>query len=178
METLDAAPETGGSAPQHTAHHRWAFWGAAAVVVAADQATKTLIRTFMDRGETWPSADWPVRLKYVTNTGAAFGILQDQTVFLTVMALIGLAAIYVYYRYPPFQHWVATLAIGMMLGGAVGNLIDRIIRGRVTDFIDFPRFPSFNIADSSITVGVAIIIIGYLLLEARKEAPAPSDADA
>jgi len=178
MKTVDGEPETGGSPPQHTALHRWAFWGAAAAVIAADQATKTLIRTFMDRGETWPSADWPVRLKYVTNTGAAFGILQDQTVFLTVMALIGLAAIYVYYRYPPFQHWVATLAIGMMLGGAVGNLIDRIIRGRVTDFIDFPRFPSFNIADSSITVGVAIIIIGYLLLEARKEAPAPSDADA
>ncbi|HEY5639520.1 MAG TPA: signal peptidase II, partial [Dehalococcoidia bacterium] len=112
-----------------------------------------------------------------TNTGAAFGILQDQAVFLTVMAFIGLAAIYVYYRYPPFQHWVATLAIGLMLGGAVGNLVDRIVHGRVTDFIDFPRFPSFNVADSSITVGVAIIIIGYLLLEARKEAPAPSDAD-
>ncbi len=177
MNTLDAAPESGGSAPRHTALHRWAFWGAAVAVVAADQVTKTLIRTFMDRGDTWPSDDWPVRIKYVTNTGAAFGILQDQAVFLTVMAFIGLAAIYVYYRYPPFQHWVATLAIGMMLGGAVGNLVDRIARGRVTDFIDFPRFPSFNVADSSITVGVAIIIIGYVFLETRKEAPAPADAD-
>ncbi len=177
MDTPDAAPETGGSTPQHTALHRWAFWGAAVAVVVADQATKTIIRTTMDRGDIWPSSDWPVRIKYVTNTGAAFGILQDQAVFLTVMAFIGLAAIYVYYRYPPFEHWVATLAIGLMLGGAVGNLLDRVTQGRVTDFIDFPRFPSFNVADSSITIGVAIIIIGYFLLESRKEAPAPADAD-
>ncbi len=177
MNTLDAAPEPGGSAPQHTALHRWAFWVAAVAVVVADQATKTTIRTFMNRGDIWPSDDWPVRIKYVTNTGAAFGILQDQTVLLTVMTFIGLAAIYIYYRYPPFQHWVATLAIGMMLGGAVGNLIDRILDGRVTDFVDFPHFPAFNVADSSITVGVAIIILGYLFLEARKDAPSPADAD-
>jgi len=177
MDTIDPALEAGSSAPPRSALHRWAFWGAAVAVVAADQITKTLIRTFMDRGDTWPSSDWPVRLKYVTNTGAAFGILEDQAAFLIVMAFIGLAAIYVYYRYPPFQHWVATLAIGMMLGGAVGNLVDRVFRGRVTDFIDFPRFPSFNVADSSITIGVAIIIIGYFLIEARKEAPAPADAD-
>ena len=177
MNTLDAAPEPGGSAPQHTALHRWAFWGAASAVVAADQATKTIIRTSMDRGDIWPSDDWPVRIKYVTNSGAAFGILQGQASFLIVMALIGLAVIYVYYRFPPFQHWAATLAIGLILGGAVGNLLDRIARGRVTDFIDFPRFPSFNVADSSITIGVTIIIVGYLLLEGRKEAPAPADAD-
>jgi signal peptidase II len=69
------------------------------------------------------------------------------------------------------------LAIGLMLGGALGNLIDRVLEGRVTDFIDFPRFPSFNVADSAITIGVAIILIGYFLFEARKEAPAPADAD-
>ncbi len=177
MDTLDAAPEKGGSAPQHRALRRWAFWGAAVAVVAADQATKTIIRTFMDRGDTWPSSDWPVRIKYVTNSGAAFGILQGETLFLIVMAFIGLAAIYLYYRYPPFDHWLAGLAIGLMLGGALGNLTDRIFIGRVTDFIDFPRFPSFNVADSSINVGVAIIIIGYLLLEVRKRAPTPADAD-
>lgn len=177
MNTVDAEPESGAPTIERSALHRWAFWGAAAVVLAADQATKSIIRATMDRGDIWPSDDWPVRIKHVTNSGAAFGILEGQTAFLIVMAFIGLAAIYVYYRYPPFEHWVATLAIGMMLGGAVGNLTDRIARDRVTDFIDFPRFPAFNVADSSITVGVAIIIIGYLLLEARKKAPAPSDAD-
>jgi signal peptidase II len=146
------------------------------VVTALDQATKTMVRTWLERGESWPSADWPVRIKHVTNSGAAFGILQDQTVFLVVMAFIGLGAIYVYYRNPPFNHWSATLGIGMMLGGAAGNLIDRVRVGRVTDFIDFPNFPSFNVADSSINVGVAIVIIGYLVFGERESA-APADED-
>jgi signal peptidase II len=88
------------------------------------------------------------------------------------MAFIGIGAIYLYYRYPPFDHWVVPIAIGMLLGGASGNLLDRLRAGEVTDFIDFPRFPAFNVADSSINVGIAIIIIGYLLL-----APKPKTAE-
>jgi len=139
------------------------FWGVAAVVVALDQLTKTIVRATLDVGESWPSGDWPVRIRNVTNTGAAFSSLQNQTVFLIVMTFVGLAAIYMYYRNPPFKHWVAAVAIGMMLGGATGNLIDRIRVGRVTDFIDFRHFPTFNVADSSISVGVTIIVIGYIL---------------
>lgn len=153
--------------------HRWAFWAAAAAVIALDQATKAAVRTWLDRGESWPSEDWPVKIKYVTNSGAAFGILQGETLFLIVMAFIGLAAIYLYYRYPPFSHWSATLGIGMLLGGAAGNLIDRVRVGRVTDFIDFPNFPSFNVADSAINVGVAVILIGYLLMEAQRTEAEP-----
>ena len=138
-------------APPET-HSPWLkrtlFWGAAAIVIALDQATKIAVRTWLDRGESWPDGDWPVRLRHVTNTGAAFGILEDQTVFLIVMAIIGLGAIYLYYRYPPFDHWVVPIAIGMLLGGASGNLLDRVRTGEVTDFIDFPRFPAFNVADS------------------------------
>ncbi len=150
---------------------RFLFWGAAAVVVALDQATKAAVRTSLDRGEAWPGDDWPVRIRYVTNTGAAFGILQDQTVFLMAMTLVGLAAIYLYYRYPPFDHHIVPAAIGMMLGGATGNLIDRIRLGRVTDFIDFPMWPAFNVADSSITIAIIIILLGYVFL-APKPAPA------
>ena len=140
------------------------FWGAALTVIALDQLTKTIIRSTLERGESWPDPDWPVRIRYVTNTGAAFGILQDQTTFLIVMALIGLAAIYLYYRYPPFEHGVVPIAIGMMLGGAAGNLIDRILRGRVTDFIDFRFWPAFNVADSSISIGIFVILVGYVFL--------------
>src|SRR2546425_9999266 len=118
------------------------FWGPAIAVVVLDQLTKGIVRGLLDRGEAWPD-DWPVQLRYVTNPGAAFGILQDQTIFLTLMAFIGLGAIYLYYRYPPFNHWLAPVAIGMMLGGAAGNLIDRVRLGRVTDFIDFPHYPAF-----------------------------------
>ena len=145
---------------------RWLFWAAAAAVLVLDQLTKALVRASLERGEAWPD-DWPVRIRYITNTGAAFGILQDQTAFLMLMTVIGLAAIYLYYRYPPFDHAVVPTAIGMMLGGAIGNLVDRVRLGRVTDFIDFPLWPAFNVADSSITIGVAIIIIGYVFFADR-----------
>lgn len=149
---------------------RFLFWGAAAAVVALDQTTKAAVRASLDRGEAWPDG-WPVQIRYVTNTGAAFGILQDQTVFLMAMTLAGLAAIYLYYRHPPFDHHIVPVAIGMMLGGAAGNLIDRIRLGQVTDFIDFPMWPAFNVADSSISIAIIVIVLGYVFL-APKPAPA------
>lgn len=145
------------------------FWAAAAAVLALDQLTKELVRGFLSRGDAWPSEDWPVRLYHVTNTGAAFGILENQTLFLILMTVIGLAAIYLYYRNPPFDHFLAPLAIGLMLGGATGNLVDRIRLGRVTDFIDFPMWPAFNVADSAITVGVVAIILGYAFFAGRTD---------
>jgi signal peptidase II len=171
LETTDATAEQ-TSAPARRA----SFWGAALTVIALDQLTKGLVRTLLDRGEAWPEGDWLIRIRYVTNTGAAFGILKDQTAFLTLMAFIGLAAIYLYYRYPPFDHFVAPIAIGMMLGGAIGNLIDRVRLGRVTDFIDFPHYPAFNVADSSIFVGVAILLLGYAFLTPKAQPPPHEDA--
>lgn len=157
---------------------RTLFWAAGLLVVALDQTTKSIVRATLERGESWPDADWPVRVRYVTNTGAAFGILEDQTLFLIIMAFIGLAAIYLYYRYPPFDHPLAAIAIGMMLGGAAGNLIDRVRLGEVTDFIDFPSYPAFNVADSSITVGIGIIIFGYLVLAPERQRRQPESKPA
>lgn len=158
--------ETTQAPPAQTSHtlRRLLFLAAATAVVALDQLTKAIVRGSLERGESWPSGDWPVHIRYVTNTGAAFGFLQDQTVFLVMMTFVGLAALYIYYRYPPFDHPVTGIAIGMMLGGAVGNLVDRVRLGRVTDFIDFPMFPAFNVADSSITIGITILILGYVFL--------------
>lgn len=154
---------------------RWLFFGSATAIVALDQLTKALVRTFMERGESWPDPDWILKLRYVTNSGAAFGILQDQTTFLIVMAFIGLIAIYLYYRFPPFDHWIVPLAIGLMLGGALGNLIDRVLHGEVTDFVDPRRFPAFNVADSAINVGIAIVIIGYLLIGQKQHSQPPPE---
>jgi len=154
------------------------FWGAALTVFALDQATKAIVRASLEKGESWPDADWPVHIRYVTNTGAAFGILEDQTVFLVVMACIGLAAIYLYFRYPPFDHPIAPVAIGMMLGGATGNLFDRIRLGEVTDFIDFPSYPAFNVADSSLTIAIATVIFGYLMFAPKEKRTADENAGA
>ncbi|HKZ51244.1 MAG TPA: signal peptidase II [Dehalococcoidia bacterium] len=137
--------------------------GMVALALALDQVTKELVRTNLERGDFWPSQDWPVRVHHVTNTGAAFGILKDQTGFLIITALLGVAAILLYYRNPPIQHLSVPIAVGMMLGGAVGNLADRIRLGHVTDFIDFPMWPAFNVADASIVVAVAVLIAAYTL---------------
>jgi signal peptidase II len=172
MQTLDAA-EAPVRSRRRVALGRLVFWIAAIGVVALDQATKAIVRGTMNVGDAWPDG-WPVNIRYVTNTGAAFGSLQNATTFLIAMSLIGLAAIYVYYRNPPFHHWLASVGIGMMLGGAVGNLIDRVRLGRVTDFIHLPHWPNFNVADSSIFVGVAIILAGYLLFGETKPASSPA----
>jgi signal peptidase II len=84
-----------------------------------------------------------------------------------VTTFFGLAAILLYYLYPPMEHGVLRLALGLQLGGAMGNLADRVRLGKVTDFIDVGPWPSFNVADSSIVVGVAIIIGFFLLAESR-----------
>jgi len=150
------------------------FLGTAALILALDQATKELVRATLERGEFWPNADWAVRIHYVTNTGAAFGILKDQTAFLILTSLIGLAAILLYYRHPPSEHFAVPIAVGMMLGGAAGNLLDRLRLGRVTDFIDFPLWPAFNVADASIVVAVITLLAAYAILQGRETMPTPN----
>ena len=140
------------------------FFVIAGLVIALDQVTKHLVRANLALGESVPEHG-PLRITYVTNTGAAFGILQGQTVFLMVTTFFGLAAILLYFLYPPMEHGVLRLALGLQLGGAVGNLADRVRLGKVTDFIDVGPWPNFNVADSSIVVGVAIIIGFFLLAE-------------
>jgi len=171
MQTAEAQEEPVQREITSDPRRRWLFFGAALTVIALDQATKIVVRSTLERGESWPGDDWEVRFRYVTNTGAAFGLFQDQTLFLSAMALIGLVAIYLYYRFPPFDHFIVPIAIGMMLGGASGNLIDRLAKGRVTDFIDFPHFPAFNVADSSISIGIAVILIGYFLWGQHQQSP-------
>ncbi len=142
-----------------------AFFLIAAAVIALDQATKFLVRATLSRGDAWPDADWVLHIVHVSNSGAAFGILRGQTTFLVITSLIGVAAIVLYYLSPPLEHGLLRAGMGLQLGGAAGNLIDRIRTGEVTDFIDFEFWPAFNVADASITIGVVTIISFFLVLE-------------
>jgi signal peptidase II len=141
------------------------FFLVAGFVFAFDQLTKAAIRGWLAVGDSWPSDDWPVKITHVTNTGAAFGILQDAGLFLTITAVIAIGAIVFYYLYPPLEHGLLRVAMGLLLGGAAGNLADRLHQGHVTDFIDFPRYPEFNVADSSIVIGLIIIAGFFLFIE-------------
>ncbi len=108
-----------------------------------------------------------LRLAHVQNTGAAFGLFKDQALPLTIVAFIGIAVLlffvlFMHRRFPFLATMPAKLVLGLSLGGTVGNLIDRLRYGYVTDFIAIGRWPAFNIADSSVVVGT--ILIAYLLI--------------
>jgi signal peptidase II len=158
--------------------HDATFFLIAATIVAADQFTKWLVRSNLARYEAWPDGWEFVRIIHVTNSGAAFGMLQGQTPFLIVTSILGLAAIVLYYLYPPMDHGVIRIALGMQLGGAVGNLIDRVRLGEVTDFIDVGSFPTFNVADSSISVSIAAVLLFFVFQETDQPKARPEAASA
>ena len=135
-------------------------------LVAADQLSKLWIRSNLAIGESLFEIGF-FRLTRVHNTGAAFGLFQGQSFPLTIVASVGVAALLLYalffhHRFPFLDNRLGKLALGLVLGGTVGNLIDRIHLGYVTDFIDFNLWPAFNIADSAIVVG--FIMLAYSLL--------------
>ena len=139
----------------------------AVAVVGLDQLTKWMIRSWLERGDTWPG-DWLVKIVHVTNSGAAFGVLQDAGPLLVVTSIFGMAAILVYLLNPGFAHPLMRLGLALMLGGAIGNMIDRVAVGRVVDFIKFPDWPAFNVADSAITIGVVVLL--WAMLQEQKPA--------
>ena len=125
-------------------------------MIALDRWTKQLaIDHLLDSGvRSVPLLGEYIRLTYVENRGAAFGVLQDQTAFFILVGLVVISVIVASYRYIPEPSWLLNLCLGLQMGGAVGNLIDRIQVGYVVDFIDLTFWPVFNVADSAICVGV------------------------
>lgn len=134
------------------------FLALAAVIIVGDLVTKAIIRARLDRGDAWPDPDWNVRIVHFTNTGAAFGILEGAGPLLIVASVVGVALILVYLFNPGMASPLVRAGLALMLGGAIGNLIDRAGDGKVTDFIKFPEWPAFNVADSAITIGVIILV--------------------
>ena len=138
----------------------------ALLVVVSDQLTKIWIRSHLAMGQSIPETGW-LRLTHTRNTGAAFGLFQDQSFLLIMVALLGIALLLLYVslfyrRFPFLDNNLSRVALGLILGGTIGNLIDRLRFGYVTDFIDVGFWPAFNVADSAIVVGV--IAFAYLLL--------------
>lgn len=137
--------------------------GMATTVLILDQWTKSLVRSSLQVGEVWSPWTWLTpyaRIVHWKNTGAAFGMLPGFSDLFTILAIVVAVAILVYFRQVPRQDWPLRLAMGLQLGGALGNLIDRLTVGHVTDFISVGSFPVFNVADASISVGVVILVIG------------------
>jgi len=134
----------------------------AASIIAFDQFSKYLVVSMMEAGQSIPLINNFLHITYVRNPGAAFGMLPYQTLFFILITLIVAVLIIYYYRTLSDNHKWLRIGLALQLGGAIGNLIDRISEGYVVDFIDFKIWPPvFNVADSAIVVGIAIFIIAF-----------------
>jgi signal peptidase II len=150
-------------------------------IIILDQITKTLVRMNLALGETWSPWEWLepfARIVNWKNTGAAFGMLPNFGDFITILAIVVAIAIVYYFPRVPREDWTMRLAMGLEFGGAVGNLFDRLTIGWVTDFVSIWRFPVFNVADLSITLGVIVLLLGVWSQERGKDSlPNSIDAD-
>lgn len=135
-------------------------------VVAADQGTKALVRGTLPRGDRDPIFPG-VTLVNVRNRGVAFGLLDDGGALLIAFAVAAVLALLVFFAVNAARPLV-WLPIGLLLGGAAGNLVDRAREGAVTDFIDLPLWPAFNLADVAIVVGVVAL---FWVLEGPRDGP-------
>ena len=148
-------------------HNGFLFLIAAAVIIA-DQMTKALIRQNLALGEAWapiPAIGDFFRFLYWQNRGAAFGTLQNAGPVLTVVRIAIAIFIIVFYQKAEIKDTLMKVALSLMLGGAVGNLIDQFSLGFVTDFIAVGRYPIFNVADSCVTIGVGLMLLDMLIKE-------------
>jgi len=131
------------------------------LVFSTDQVSKALVRNGLTLGESIPRTG-DVRITHAVNSGAAFGLFPDQTMFLIVASIVGIGILLLVYRNHPLPGSLLRVSLGLQLGGAVGNLSDRLRVSEVTDFIEVGAWPIFNLADASIVIG--IIMLAYLLL--------------
>jgi len=161
--------------------HRFPYALIVASVVTLDQIAKALVDRLMELHESRPIVDGLLSLTYVRNRGAAFGILSEadlpyQSALFSVVSLLALGAIALYALRLPSTDRLAQTALALVMGGALGNLIDRSLHGYVIDFMDFywksHHWPAFNVADSCISIGVCLLLLDIL------KSPADAKRDA
>jgi len=165
-KTSDSAGEdTSRVSPNIQRRRLGLFLIVAALIVTFDQLTKLWIRAHLALGESLSLTD-RLSLTYVGNTGSAFGLLANRTVLLIIIGIASLLIVLLFLRYLSQVTTLSMVSIGLVWGGAVGNFIDRLRFGYVTDFIYFRLWgsfywPAFNVADAAIVVGVVVLIYSF-----------------
>lgn len=127
------------------------------IVILADQIIKFLIKD-----KSFTIIDGFLKFEYTTNQGAAFGILQGWRIFLIIVSLLLVFLIFQYSKNVKKKDYISGIGLGLLLGGTIGNLSDRIFLGYVVDFIDFGFFPVFNIADIANVIGAGFLIYSFI----------------
>ena len=155
---------------------RWRVAAAlAALIAVADQIVKEVVRSTMDMGEAHTLIAGLLDLRRVRNEGIAFGFFPGNTVVVGILTVVALTAITVAMLRLVRRNTYAAVGGGLLLGGAAGNLFDRLVHGGVTDYIDFRWFPAFNVADNGITIGAVVLVLGLLMID-DEEGEAPPGA--
>jgi signal peptidase II len=144
------------------------FAGIALLVVIADQLSKWWIKANLAPGESLFDAGF-FQIIHIQNTGAAFGIFKGHPLFFTIFDFIGiivflLVVFFLPRRWPSYDRMLVRVGLGLVLGGTIGNLINRLHLGQVTDFLNLKIWPVFNVADASISVGVIILVFCIIFL--------------
>lgn len=144
----------------------------ASVIIALDQWSKYLVRKNLDFQEMWAPWDWLLpyaRFVHWKNTGAAFGMFQGMNTIFMLLAVVVAGFILYYFPRIPRSEWYLRLALCLQMSGAIGNLIDRIHQGYVTDFVSLGTFAVFNVADASISIGTAVMLVGVWIKERQEK---------
>jgi signal peptidase II len=142
-----------------------AQWAALLVVagtaVIADQLTKSIVSLRLATGDSVATIG-PFSIHHVQNSGIAFGLFADSTTAVILLTGAAVAAMLVFFARTAQRHPLLPVALGLVIGGSVANLIDRVRLGHVTDFLDFLYWPAFNLADTFIVVGVALLFVSFV----------------
>lgn len=152
-----------------SARERWLVFIFAAIVLLLDYVTKEIVRNNLPLNTYWapfPGFEQFFRITHVTNTGVAFGLFQNANLIFALFATVISLGIIYFNQKLELGHRLLRVALGLQLGGALGNLSDRLTLGSVTDFLDFGPWPVFNIADMAVVAGV--ILMGYVILQEER----------
>ncbi|MFC1978587.1 signal peptidase II [Chloroflexota bacterium] len=147
---------------------RLSFYIVAALVVFFDQISKLLVRIYIPLGSSVPEEGF-FRFTYVTNSGGVWSLFQGHLNVLIVLSFVSMAAVLFCVFYFAYRWRTISIALGLILGGIIGNQIDRLWLRQVTDFIDWGTWPVFNIADSAGVIGVAVIVVFLVFFYKEKE---------
>jgi len=164
-------PISAAERPLGAGLRQWVGLGAiAAAAVGADQLTKQVVARTLALGEETQIAG-PFSIHHVQNSGIAFGLFSRSTEIVIVLTGLAVAWMLVFFARSGKRHAVLPVALGFVLGGSVSNLLDRVRLGHVTDFLDLRWWPAFNLADTFIVVGVAILFAALAGSERRPHTP-------
>ncbi len=141
---------------------QWAALGVVALAaVAADQLTKALVTSRLPLGDAVAQIG-PFGIHHVRNTGIAFGLFSERTSGVILVTSVAVVAMVVFFARSARRHPLLPVALGLVVGGSLSNLVDRLRLGYVTDFLDFDYWPAFNLADTFIVVGVALLFLSFV----------------